>query len=788
MKINTLSLVLLFVVQFSLARPVSSLNDDHNEVIYLKTDRDVYELNERIWFSTIHLGSKTLTPKYNSSVLYFLLLDKEKKIIDRRKFPIQKGTTNGSYLIPNDLEEGIYYILTYTKNSLDNLLFVESTKPIMVYRILPKKMYIEYDTELTQDGKLNLQIKFHKKNKSSIDKAKVKLSFWNRDKEEEELNFRLRNSPSLNAVIEHPKKANLNYIKVAYKDSNNREKFFIHLPNLEDNQIEFHPEGNFLQYGQEQFIGYKVKSRYAMPEFLYLYENDLFLKKVKVHKNGIGKFELLLKKNNNYHVTTKREGDKFPISSNNIAKAVRISLNKDPQTSQNLVKVFPNSNYQKQHIYLKVFSKGKLVDAKNIWIRNKTITAPLTLNNVTPGVFLVCAYDAKGTLLSYRFGFLNSDSSIELAALKKTKVTYKSGEKVKLSLSSKFNGLPVKVRYSTSIFKKTLNNTSFDKDLLLHYLLDSEFISPLKDIPLENNNTNINDLLLTMSLEDYRWNPENTFPKVPHPSEAIQIKAIQKAYKQDIAPAASMPFLVKCNNGIYSYVSNKLGVFNIDKMTLSDKKCYLLPPQPSFNMKVLIEVKDLIKNLDTIIPSLKKFDPTQYITFSKASKPFIDEVGFSFSATNQLDDIDIRRKPRDPYENVEDYDISPLDFVCMYNILNCTNHLGDPSNKKPVLGEKYSFREYGDDIVTVTYIPNKKQYPPEIFTIEKQQYFAKKNHNHFDAHHNTSLWSPFKTSIKTGKIDLQLIAPETRGTYIAVIEAYDHKGNLGSHQIEFTVK
>ena len=66
LKFFALTFFLGFALCYAKNTTISTSND--KEIIYLKTDRDVYEVGESVWFSTIHLGSKTLAPKYNSSI------------------------------------------------------------------------------------------------------------------------------------------------------------------------------------------------------------------------------------------------------------------------------------------------------------------------------------------------------------------------------------------------------------------------------------------------------------------------------------------------------------------------------------------------------------------------------------------------------------------------------------------------------------------------------------------------------------------------------------------------
>lgn len=82
------------------------------EKIYMLFDKDSYAAGDNIWFKSLvfdgYAGSNI------STTLFVELYDNNKKLIDKKLIPLYESEGEGSFKLPDDLKENIYYIRAYT--------------------------------------------------------------------------------------------------------------------------------------------------------------------------------------------------------------------------------------------------------------------------------------------------------------------------------------------------------------------------------------------------------------------------------------------------------------------------------------------------------------------------------------------------------------------------------------------------------------------------------------------------------------------------------------------------
>lgn len=82
------------------------------ENIYILTDKDLYLSGETLWFNAMVFRNFSISD--NSTNFFIELYDKNKKQILRKRFPIFNGVVQGSFQIPESLNEDIYFVRAYT--------------------------------------------------------------------------------------------------------------------------------------------------------------------------------------------------------------------------------------------------------------------------------------------------------------------------------------------------------------------------------------------------------------------------------------------------------------------------------------------------------------------------------------------------------------------------------------------------------------------------------------------------------------------------------------------------
>ncbi|WP_300152562.1 hypothetical protein [Bacteroides sp.] len=88
--------------------------DCHAEMLYLQTDKGIYETGEDLWFKAYVLNDSTLTLSNESRTLFVEMLNKQDSIVWQEKYPIQAGIADGHIYIDKKLNPGDYRIHAYT--------------------------------------------------------------------------------------------------------------------------------------------------------------------------------------------------------------------------------------------------------------------------------------------------------------------------------------------------------------------------------------------------------------------------------------------------------------------------------------------------------------------------------------------------------------------------------------------------------------------------------------------------------------------------------------------------
>lgn len=176
-KIN-LIIFLVFIWQFSahllyaqdsrtvidsLAKKLESLAAKNNGTsIYLRTNKDIYETMEDLWFKAYSVDQKHLLLSSNDKTLYVQLVQMETdSVVWEELYPIEGGISTGHIYLDNALREGAYWLCAYTSHSLngESKRFIDGRKikiikSIKELEVQKKKTAIE--TPLQEIAEFNL--------------------------------------------------------------------------------------------------------------------------------------------------------------------------------------------------------------------------------------------------------------------------------------------------------------------------------------------------------------------------------------------------------------------------------------------------------------------------------------------------------------------------------------------------------------------------------------------------------------------------------------------------------
>ncbi|HZI01092.1 MAG TPA: hypothetical protein VEX63_08075 [Flavisolibacter sp.] len=111
------------------------------EKIYLQYAKTELIAGEVIWFRSYVFSNSSLTQL--STNLYVELYSQNNEVIDKLIVPLDNGVGQGSFLLKEDLPEGVYYIRAYTKWSLNFNYQLPYLHSLVVYNPKAKNRLVE---------------------------------------------------------------------------------------------------------------------------------------------------------------------------------------------------------------------------------------------------------------------------------------------------------------------------------------------------------------------------------------------------------------------------------------------------------------------------------------------------------------------------------------------------------------------------------------------------------------------------------------------------------------------
>lgn len=91
-----------------------------SELVYLQTNKGIYETGEDLWFKAYGLDAQSFGLSDRSKTLYLQMMDAKDSVVWREKYPIENGIADGHVYMDEKLEEGNFSLEAYTRHSFFN--------------------------------------------------------------------------------------------------------------------------------------------------------------------------------------------------------------------------------------------------------------------------------------------------------------------------------------------------------------------------------------------------------------------------------------------------------------------------------------------------------------------------------------------------------------------------------------------------------------------------------------------------------------------------------------------
>ena len=165
------NLFLLLVSCFSIAGHSQNVS---LELVYLQTDKGIYETGEDLWFKTYVMDAQSLALSERSKTLFVEMLDTNDSIVWQEKYPILSGIAEGHVYVDKDLKEGDYRIHAYTRCSFLN----DTVRPVYPKKIRVVKSIAYKGTDSPQDeDRPVVRLSFFPEGGDLIDGIPTKVAF-----------------------------------------------------------------------------------------------------------------------------------------------------------------------------------------------------------------------------------------------------------------------------------------------------------------------------------------------------------------------------------------------------------------------------------------------------------------------------------------------------------------------------------------------------------------------------------------------------------------------------------
>lgn len=387
------------------------------EKIYLHTDRDHYQAEDKIWFRAYMLDAVTHKPSENSRYVYVELVDRLDSVRQRVKISGTDSVYSGYIPLPKKIEQGEYFLRAYTywmQNQGENFIFKKKIRIVNVNdsRVITNIVYAQ--------GKEGEVVEIHLKNSRDVVYGKAFVEYKING------NLKIQRADDQGVIRINSKDIGKNRnLFLKFKDADPLEfERSIYIPERSaDFDLQFFPEGGNLMAGNMQTVAFKAIGTDGLGkdvEGVLYNEKDEFVAAIKSMHKGMGGIDFTPEAGQRYHaVVTSADSVKkridLPLPKND-ALALKVWMR---DTVLNYAVLLGDSTNVQEDLYLMVLSRGVPL-----------LCAPLTrtvgrlpLNVLPEGVVQLVLMNSKYDIYSQRLCFVRKKERPELS-VEMNKQTY----------------------------------------------------------------------------------------------------------------------------------------------------------------------------------------------------------------------------------------------------------------------------------------------------------------------------------------------------------------------------
>lgn len=370
------------------------------EKIYLHTDRDHYQAEDKVWFRAYMLDAVTHKPSENSRYVYVELVDRLDSVRERVKISGTDSVYAGYIPLPKKIEQGEYFLRAYTywmQNEGENFIF---KKKIRIVNINDSKVITNIAYAQGKDGEV---VEIHLKNSKDVAYGKAFVEYNMNGK------LKIQRADDQGVIRFNSKEiGEKRNILLRFKDGDPIEfERSVYIPERsKDFDLQFFPEGGNLLAGNMQTVAFKAIGTDGLGKdvegFLYN-EKDEFVAAIKSMYKGMGGVDFTPEAGRRYYAVV--------TSADSVGKRVDLPLPKNDGLSLkiwmkdsvlNYAVLMGDSTNIQDELYLMVLSRGVPLLCAPV---TRTV-GRLSLNVLPEGVVQFVLMNSKNDIYSQRLCFV----------------------------------------------------------------------------------------------------------------------------------------------------------------------------------------------------------------------------------------------------------------------------------------------------------------------------------------------------------------------------------------------
>ncbi|MET0242917.1 MAG: hypothetical protein ABW174_05600 [Flavitalea sp.] len=677
------SLVVAFFMSciFSYGQVAGIKSGEPINPLFVHFDKTIYVPNETVWFTGYVLASSSRIKQYHT--MYLSLVSSARQHVElESRFATLNGLVFGDFMIPDSLPAGDYIINCYT-NLFDSSL---NAADIFSQRITVKEtrtLPIEASIEMLDTGAATNRAVLLKVKEVGKEIYSAKFRFGS-DKPV------VQNIKKGRMVITIPDSVQNKVLNVEVKTSG--KSVFLTLPISQKLlQVGFFPEGGYLVNGLLSTVAWECKTSNGTPQktMAFLCRNGNVIDTLLSGSNGVGRFKIVPDPKNIYSLRLPGS-NKDSSQTFDLPKALDRGcvLTMDQAVFHDTLS-FAISSVQISRLKILIHNFQDTIASHELDMASTTKKVKMLIDPGFKGLASVCVLDDSGVPVTERMILIGRDQNMSVI-LKTDKNIYSTREKVKLNIS-----------LDASPGERTVGNVSIacvqdnrianaDNQNIRSFFYVERYInkatSSLSPFQLQDQEY-MEDLLLVKGWSKYTWQEFAQAANTPRMVSSLPDTLRGQVKKRFGKIKSPITLSIIGKNRFSTILTDNTGRFSIPRNELlsptKETLTMIVTKQAPETYEISFDRTDL--NYNRIIGNAVRYQFNESNISTSASAYKVVE----FESVKMLDEVVVKSsKDKKIYGFSVDLDelVNCYDYVCMNNVLNCTEHV---IGSKPVPGSQY---------------------------------------------------------------------------------------------------